>query len=397
MPSAYAVVDVETNGCRADADRVIEVAVVRVERRRIVDRWRTLLRPDRPIPRWITRLTGISEDDVADAPAFDEVAGELVRRMRGAVFVAHNAAFDARFLRAEFTRAARDWSPPILCTVRLARRLLPGVPGHSLDMLAAHFFVEIRDRHRALGDAEATAEILLRLLAMRGARTAAAKLTSRRVPAIGLPEGADALPRGRGAWVVRAADGRALATGRAINLYEKFRDDWASLPKRVARAASRVEFEECPSDVEAQAAEQELALNETAGRVEGPVFLTVTAAGEMRIGPPGPGRIHGPFPSEAELRRRLKRAKGCVEEAVRGLRPLGLFRGPAGPGVLVREDDRLVWVCRGRLRRAWPLGPDTDEEAIRGEIRAMLEAPFDEDSAPRVKASRGVPVEAFLG
>jgi DNA polymerase III epsilon subunit family exonuclease len=397
MPAAFAVVDVETNGCRPDADRVIEVAVVRVERRRIVERWRTFLRPDAPVPRWITRLTGITTDDVASAPAFDEAAGELLRRIGRAVFVAHNAAFDAGFLRAEFARTGRAWRPTVLCTLRLARRLIPDLGGWSLDALSSHFGVPIEHRHRALDDAAATAEILVRMLTMRGARAAVAKLATDRLARLRspLPFGAEELPRSRGVWALRDRDGRVIATGRAVSLADKFGDDFASLPRRVAKAAARVDHVVCASDVEAQAAEADLA-----GPAPEPAFLTVAADGTMRAGAPGPGRIFGPFTSAAELARKMERARGLpIEDAIasitRGLKPLGFLR-ETGRSVLVRQDERLVWVDRGRFRRAWSIGPDTDEAEIRREIRALLDAPFDASSAPRVKASRGVPVEEFL-
>lgn len=162
----YAVVDVETTGRAADgADRITEVAVVQVDEGRIVDRFTTLVRPGRPIPPPIVRLTGISDAMVASAPPFRAVADAVHDRLDGRVFVAHNAPFDRAFVDAELARAGRG--VPVaatLCTVRLARRLLAHLPRRNLDAVTAHFGIRIAARHRALGDAEATALVLLRLL-----------------------------------------------------------------------------------------------------------------------------------------------------------------------------------------------------------------------------------------
>jgi DNA polymerase III epsilon subunit family exonuclease len=394
MPPTYAVVDVETTGCRADADRVIEVAVVRVARRRIVDRWRSFCRPDRPVPAWIRALTGITDAHLREAPAFDDIAADLARRLHGCVFVAHNAAFDAAFLRAEFARAGRRWDAPALCTVRLGRRLVPGLPSHSLDAAAAHAGIEIAGRHRALGDAEAAAGLLVRYLALPGARRAIVAM-SRARDARPLPPGADDLPRGIGLWILRDAAGAVLRAGRAVNLHDGFREEFAALPGKLARRAARVDFEAAASLTEAEAREAELA------PAAEPAFLVVAPDGRLTAGPPGPGRLYGPFRSLADLRRRMKRAEGlpvedAVAEIIRGLKPLGLLRPPApsGPGELVRDGERLLWIQEGRLRRAWTLGADTDEGQLRDEIRALLRQPA--RLGGRVRARRGVPVEEFL-
>jgi len=163
---SYVVVDVETTGGRAEGgDRVTEIAAVLVEGGEVREVYETLVNPQRPIPRWITSLTNISWEMVKDAPSFREVCDEVTARLRGRVFVAHNAAFDWRFVTAEVARATGEQlDGPRLCTVRLARRLLPQLPRRSLDNVARHYGVEIEARHRAAGDALATAHVLLALL-----------------------------------------------------------------------------------------------------------------------------------------------------------------------------------------------------------------------------------------
>ena len=163
---SYTVVDVETTGGSPEAGhRVTEIAAVRVESGEIRDVFQTLINPERPIPPFITSLTSISWEMVKDAPKFRDVCDELLARMEGTIFVAHNAAFDWRFVSAEVARATgRRIEGRRLCTVRLARAVLPQLRRKSLDWVANHYGVEIDGRHRAGGDALATAHCLLRML-----------------------------------------------------------------------------------------------------------------------------------------------------------------------------------------------------------------------------------------
>jgi DNA polymerase-3 subunit epsilon len=165
----FLVVDVETTGVSAWAgDRVTEVAAVLVKGGEIHEAFSSLVNPGRPIPYFITGLTGIDDAMVRDAPRFSEIAGELAQHLVGRVFVAHNARFDWGFLSAEYTRIANasldSLADQQLCTVRLARRFLAHLPRRNLDAVANHYGVEIDGRHRALGDARATAHVLIGLL-----------------------------------------------------------------------------------------------------------------------------------------------------------------------------------------------------------------------------------------
>ncbi len=164
----YVVVDVETTGgSTRRGDRVTEVAALCVAHDgRILEEFTTLVNPERPIPSFISSLTNITWDMVRDAPPFVEIAPEVARMLEGRVFVAHNAAFDWRFLSWEIERATGF--PPesrVLCTVRLARKLVPEVASRSLDALCYFFGLENEARHRAYGDARATAALLGRLIA----------------------------------------------------------------------------------------------------------------------------------------------------------------------------------------------------------------------------------------
>ncbi len=175
---AFAVVDVETTGMNATGDdRITEIAVVVVHGTRrdvVLD---VLVNPGRPIPPRICELTGITDAMVAGAPSFAEIADQVMAALAGRVFVAHNARFDWGFVGAEVKRN-RDLAldGPRLCTVRLARRLVPGEPSYALGALAVRFGLEFTARHRAAGDALVTGMLLERLLSHareRGARTLA--------------------------------------------------------------------------------------------------------------------------------------------------------------------------------------------------------------------------------
>lgn len=169
---SYAVVDVETTGGRAlHGDRITEIAAVVVRRGEIADVFETLVNPRRSIPPWITRLTNISWSMVKNAPPFEGVCDKVLDVLGGHVFVAHNARFDWTFVSAEIERATgRTLDGPRLCTVKLARKLLPQLRRRSLDYVAMHYGVEIHGRHRAAGDAIATARVLVKLLAAARAR-----------------------------------------------------------------------------------------------------------------------------------------------------------------------------------------------------------------------------------
>jgi DNA polymerase-3 subunit epsilon len=163
----YVVVDLETTGGSAwQGHRITEVAAVRLRGDgRIVDEFSTLVNPDRAIPPFITRLTRITPAMAANAPLFADVADDVRRAVSGAVFVAHNAPFDWRFLSSELAWVqGRPLQGRVICTVRLARRVVPELSRRSLDALSDFFGVENPARHRAFGDARTTAIIFRRLL-----------------------------------------------------------------------------------------------------------------------------------------------------------------------------------------------------------------------------------------
>jgi DNA polymerase III epsilon subunit family exonuclease len=159
----FAVVDLETTGMHPYRDRVIEIGIVRMNGRAIGERFTSLVNPRRRVPAPIFELTGIDPDALQAAPEFEDVASRVREMIDGAdYFVAHNARFDFGFLRAEFERLGWPLRKDVLCTVRLGRKIFPQVGRYNLDRLIEHFKIECPNRHRALDDALAAAELLRR-------------------------------------------------------------------------------------------------------------------------------------------------------------------------------------------------------------------------------------------
>lgn len=156
----YVVVDLETTGGRAEYHRVTEMGAVKIRDGKIVDTFETLLDPGRRIPPTITRLTGITNEMVEGKPSFAEIADDFEAFLGEAIFVAHSVNFDYGFLRQEFERTGRKFRRPTLCTVVAMRKFFPGLPSYGLGNLCKEFGIELRDHHRALCDAKATAHLL---------------------------------------------------------------------------------------------------------------------------------------------------------------------------------------------------------------------------------------------
>lgn len=162
----FVVLDVEAIGARGAPARIIELGAYHVRAGTILDEFQTLIDPGVPLPAFIAGLTGISDEMLKGAPKFAEVADAWLDFAGDAVLVAHNSTFDLALLNQEIARVFPGcrMRNAELCTVKLARRLMSSLDSHKLDALAEHFGLEIVERHRAAGDARATAQLLLRLL-----------------------------------------------------------------------------------------------------------------------------------------------------------------------------------------------------------------------------------------
>ena len=155
------VLDIETTGLSPERHAITEVAAVKVKGGKIIDSYQTLINPQRPIPKFITRLTGINDSMVENAPLFEDVVQEMKEFFGDAVLIGHNVSFDYRFLTHNFAKhTGEPLSNPTLCTAKLARRMLPDLPNKKLGTVAEHYDVINDAAHRAMGDVQATTKIL---------------------------------------------------------------------------------------------------------------------------------------------------------------------------------------------------------------------------------------------
>ncbi len=155
----FAIIDIETTGNSYKFGQITEIAIFQYNGSEITGSFSTLVKPEMDIPLFITRLTGISNEMVKDAPKFYEVAKKIVEFTAGRIFVAHNVQFDYKFIQEEFKRLGYDFHRKTLCTVKLSRKFFPGFKSYSLGRLCDNIGIEITGRHRAAGDALATAKL----------------------------------------------------------------------------------------------------------------------------------------------------------------------------------------------------------------------------------------------
>src|SRR5687768_13032355 len=160
----YAIVDIETTGSYASANGITELAIYVFDGEKVIEKFETLINPGQPIPRYIQAFTGITNEMVADAPPFDEVAKQVYHLLNDNIFIAHNVNFDYSFLKAHLAAAGHHLDTKKLCTIRLGRKIFPGFPSYSLGNLCRSLDIEITNRHRAGGDARATVEVFRQLL-----------------------------------------------------------------------------------------------------------------------------------------------------------------------------------------------------------------------------------------
>ena len=162
----FAIVDIETNGKPATGANITEIAVILHNGQKEFGRWERLIKPEAPIPEYIATKTGITDDMVSTAPSFQEVAKELRKFLGNAVFVAHNAQFDLRHIKANLKNAGIEYQPRIMCTMALARRHITDIKRYNLGALCTHFGFTNTAAHRAMGDASVTSNIFFQLLSM---------------------------------------------------------------------------------------------------------------------------------------------------------------------------------------------------------------------------------------
>ena len=229
----FVIVDLETTGGSALFDRVLEVAVIRVQNGVVQDRFEQLVEPGLPIPPMVTRITGINTSLVRGQPSFDSLLPRIRGILEGAVVVAHNASFDCNFLAHAFKRAELPWQGERLCTLRLSRRLIPGLHSYRLDSLCAFLGFTFVQRHRAGPDAEATLQVLQHLLQtalQQGIDTLAGLVRLQQQPVTrkrrkGRVDEAQvaSLPTTPGVYLMKDRHGQVVYVGKSVNVRQRVR------------------------------------------------------------------------------------------------------------------------------------------------------------------------------
>lgn len=223
----YAIVDIETTGGFSASNRITEVAVMVHDGHQVVEEYHTLINPERTIPDFITGLTGINAGMVENAPVFSDIASVLFELLSDKIFVAHNVNFDFVFLKEEFQRVGMAFNRPKLCTVKLGRQICPGLKSYSLGRICEHAGITISDRHRAFGDAAATAELFSYFLAHDNSGKLAQALKRNSGEAFLPPqlsmEKYLSLPGKAGVYYFHDARGQVIYVGKANNIRNRFK------------------------------------------------------------------------------------------------------------------------------------------------------------------------------
>jgi len=164
----FVIVDIETTGASARNGKITEIGALRVENMQIVGKFERLVNPEVPIPAFITKLTGITNDMVWSAKPFHGIAQELEQLLHGSLFIAHNVNFDYGFIKEEFRRVGHTFAMDRLCSVQLSRKLYPEYKSHALDRVIERMDLQVKNRHRASDDARVVYEFIKREHETRG-------------------------------------------------------------------------------------------------------------------------------------------------------------------------------------------------------------------------------------
>lgn len=376
LPRRLAFIDVETTGAHPVRDRVTEVAILRIEDGRIVERWESLVNPGMSIPGMIQDLIGITNAMVADAPAFADLADTVAALLADCVFVAHNARFDYGFIKNEFARIGREFDAPVLCTVKLSRALYPEHHRHGLDALIERHGLSCDARHRAMGDTEVLWQFA-RLVDAEFAPEVLAKAAMKAMKAPpqppGLPEGMlEAVPDCPGVYLF-FADAEAppagrrtvpLYVGRGASLRGRVKAHFAASNRNgkeaeLARQVKRLEWVETAGELGALLLESDLlrrlrpthnraprskqevfALRLVANRKRAPIYERVVIAA---TNPRNWEGLYGAFRDRRE-------ADNLLRELAQQYRlcPRRLGLEPGSGACTAYADKRCAGVCAGR-------------------------------------------------
>lgn len=256
----YAIVDIETTGGYAAANGITEIAVYIHDGKRVVKHFETLLNPQRAIPYFITGLTGINDAMVADAPTFDEVADVLFELLNDKIFIAHNVNFDYSFLKHHLKASGYELTAKKLCTVKLTKKVFPGLPSYSLGNLCRLLKLPIENRHRAGGDAMATVRLFERCLANDGIEHIEQMLkrssADQWLPLHLKKEDIARLPSRPGVYYFLDARDKVLYVGKAVNIRKRVsshftHNDPDRKRQNFLRTIHKIKYKECATELEA--------------------------------------------------------------------------------------------------------------------------------------------------
>ncbi len=261
----YCIIDIETTGGSSSRDRITEIAIYKHDGSKVVDEFITLVNPEISIPYYITQMTGISNEMVAKAPRFFEIARRIVELTEGSIFVAHNVQFDYGFIEAEFKRFGYKFSRKKLCTVKMSRKIIPGYKSYSLGNICSELGISIDSRHRAADDAKATIKLFELLLKTNPSELANATSQSGKqrsyTTALDFTT-IDSLPEATGVYFLNDNNGQPLYVGKSKSIRTRVLQHLnESKSKRAIEMVSKVaqvDFELTGSELIALIKESEL-------------------------------------------------------------------------------------------------------------------------------------------
>jgi len=257
MKKNFAIIDIETTGGSAKREKIIEIAIVIYDGKKIIDSYQSLINPQRSIPPFITSITGISNDMIKDAPKFYEIAKKIVDITDDCIFVAHNSRFDYGFIRHEFQELGYTYSRKQLDTVKLFRRFFPGLRSYALGNLIQHFGIETDARHRAMADVMATLEIFKKVLSKPDSEEILSNLYGIYLKEAKLPRGLDnedieKLPEKTGVYYFIDIFDNIIYIGKANNIKKRVKQHFQKITPKTDKfynTVKKIDFEITESEL----------------------------------------------------------------------------------------------------------------------------------------------------